>query len=66
MEEDFEGVTTSPVPFNLLVRSFHIQIDTSHVMQQIQIIHNSIYYRILLSNIFFKKKLKNLKIKKKL
>jgi hypothetical protein len=39
MEEDFGGVTTSPVPFNLLVRSFHIQIDTSHVIQQIQIIH---------------------------
>jgi hypothetical protein len=60
------------MPFNLLVRSFHIQIGTSHVIQQIQIIHNSIYFRILLSNIFLKKtkksknKEKTIKILKKL
>jgi len=64
MEEDFGGVTRSSVPFNLLVRSFHIQTDASHVIQKIQKIHNSIYFRFLLSNTLKKKKLENLKIKK--
>jgi hypothetical protein len=52
MEEDFGGVTRSSVPFNLLVRSFHIQTDASHVIQKI---HNSIYFRFLLSNTLKKK-----------
>jgi hypothetical protein len=55
MEEDFGGVTRSSVPFNLLVRSFHIQTDASHVIQKIQKIHNSIYFRFLLSNTLKKK-----------